>query len=380
MNYPKSPFRNRYFKMTDDLRNIRVMILVVTAALISLGVVMIYSSSAVYAYEIFHDNFYFLKHHLTSLCLGIILALYFMNVDIHALRKYSRPLMLFSFLLLIIVLVPGIGVAISGARRWLKIADMTFQPVELVKPVFLLYMADFLDRKSVGGYSLFGVFRPALIIIGALCGLVLLQPDLGSSFEMGALGILMLFVYGADIKHLLFIFAAGIPMLYYLVLSIPYRASRIFTFINPWKDPRGAGFQIIQSFVALGCGGLLGVGLGNSQQKLFYLPESHTDFIFSIIGEELGLVGTSLVVILFAVLVWKGMTLAFRKDSEFSRLLAMGISSTIGIEAAINIGVSTGVLPTKGLPLPFMSYGGSSLVIHMILVAMLLNIGRENVR
>lgn len=366
--------------MTDDLRNIRVMILVVTAALISLGVVMIYSSSAVYAYEIFHDNFYFLKHHLTSLCLGIILALYFMNVDIHALRKYSRPLMLFSFLLLIIVLVPGIGVAISGARRWLKIADMTFQPVELVKPVFLLYMADFLDRKSVGGYSLFGVFRPALIIIGALCGLVLLQPDLGSSFEMGALGILMLFVYGADIKHLLFIFAASIPMLYYLVLSIPYRASRIFTFINPWKDPRGAGFQIIQSFVALGCGGLLGVGLGNSQQKLFYLPESHTDFIFSIIGEELGLVGTSLVVILFAVLVWKGMTLAFRKDSEFSRLLAMGISSTIGIEAAINIGVSTGVLPTKGLPLPFMSYGGSSLVIHMILVAMLLNIGRENVR
>jgi cell division protein FtsW len=217
-------------------------------------------------------------------------------------------------------------------------------------------------------------------MIGAICGLVLLQPDLGSSFELGSLGILMLFLYGTDIRHILFIFAAAIPVLYYLVLSIPYRVSRILAFINPWKDPRGTGFQIIQSFVALGCGGLLGVGLGNSKQKLFYLPESHTDFIFSIIGEELGLVGTSLVVILFAVLVWKGMALAFRKDSEFSRLLALGISSTIGIEAAINIGVSTGVLPTKGLPLPFMSYGGSSLVIHMVLVAMLLNLGRENVR
>lgn len=366
--------------MKDDLRSIRVAILVVTAALISFGVIMIYSSSAVYAYENFHDNFYFLKHHLASLFLGVLFALYFMNVDIHILRKYSRPLMFVSFLLLIIVLIPGIGVSIGGARRWLKIGSVTFQPVELVKPIFLLYVADFLDRKSVKGYSLFGVFVPLLIIIGGVCGLVLLQPDLGSSFELGMLGILLLFLYGADIRHLLFILAASVPVLYYLVLSIPYRASRILAFVNPWKDPQGTGFQIIQSFVALGCGGLLGVGLGNSKQKLFYLPESHTDFLFSIIGEEFGLVGTALVVILFAVLVWKGMTLAFRKDSEFSRLLALGISSTIGLEAAINIGVSVGVLPTKGLPLPFMSYGGTSLVIHMILLAMLLNIGRENVR
>ncbi|MDD5680569.1 MAG: putative lipid II flippase FtsW [Candidatus Omnitrophica bacterium] len=370
----------RYFKMQNDLRDSRITILVVTTALIAFGVIMIYSSSAVYAYENFHDNFHFLRRHLASLFLGVVLALYFMNVNLHVLRKYSRPLMLISFLLLIIVLVPGVGVSVGGARRWLKIGGVTFQPVEIVKPIFLLYIADFLDRKSVKKYSLFGVFAPLLVIIGAMCGLVLLQPDLGSSFELGALGMLLLFLYGADIKHLLFVFAAGIPVLYYLVLSIPYRASRMLAFINPWKDPQGTGFQIIQSFVALGCGGLLGVGLGYSKQKLFYLPEAHTDFLFSIIGEELGLAGTALVVILFAVLVWKGITLAFRKDSEFSRLLALGISSTIGLEAAINIGVSTGVLPTKGLPLPFMSYGGTSLVIHMILLAMLLNIGRENVR
>ncbi|MFH0840197.1 MAG: putative lipid II flippase FtsW [Candidatus Omnitrophota bacterium] len=366
--------------MRDDLRDIRIAILVVTTALVAFGVVMIYSSSAVYAYENFHDNFYFLKRHLLSLILGLVLAVYFMHIDLHALRRYSRPLLLFAFLLLALVLVPGIGTSIGGARRWFRLGGMNFQPVELVKPIFLLYLADFLDRKSVKGYSLFGVFVPAMLIIGALSGLVLLQPDLGSSFELAALGVLLLFVYGADIWHILIIFAAGIPAFYYLVRSVPYRASRILAFINPWKDPKGTGFQIIQSFVALGSGGLLGVGLGNSTQKLFYLPESHTDFIFSIIGEELGLLGASLIVILFAVFVWQGMTLAFRKDSEFSRLLAMGISSTIGLEAVINIGVSTGVLPTKGLPLPFMSYGGTSLVVHLILVAMLLNIGRENVR
>ncbi len=366
--------------MRYDLRQIRITILAVTAALICFGVVMIYSSSAVYAYEVYHDNFYFLKRHIISLVLGLLLAVYFMNVDLHALRRYSRPLILLSFLLLLLVLVPGVGASISGARRWFRVGGINFQPVELVKPVLLLYLADFLDRKSVKGYSLFGVFIPTMLIIGGLCGLVLLQPDLGSSFELGALGILLLFAYGADIRHLLLIFAASIPAFYYLVLSVPYRASRILAFIDPWKDPRGTGFQIIQSFVALGCGGIFGVGLGNSNQKLFYLPESHTDFIFSIIGEELGLLGASLIVILFAILVWQGMRLAFCKDSEFSRLLTLGISATIGLEAAINIGVTTGVLPTKGLPLPFMSYGGSSLVMHLILVAMLLNLGRENVR
>lgn len=366
--------------MANDLRSVRIVILIAVSVLVALGVVMIYSSSAVYAYENFHDNFYFLKRHLISLVLGIILALYFMSVDIHVLRKYAKPLMIFSFLLLVAVLVPGIGFSTGGARRWLRIGGMNLQPVELVKPIFLLYIADFLDRKSVKGYSLFGVFAPMLIIIGCASGLVLLQPDLGSSFELGLLGILLLFLYGAGIRHILFIFAASIPALYYLVSSSQYRASRILAFINPWKDPLGAGFQIIQSFVALGSGGLLGVGLGNSTQKLFYLPESHTDFLFSIIGEELGLLGTVLVAILFAVIVWKGMELAFRKDSEFSRLLALGISSMIGIEAVINMGVSTGMLPTKGLPLPFMSYGGSSLVTHLILAAILLNLGRENVR
>ena len=341
---------------------------------------MIYSSSAVYAYERFGDNFFFLKRHFVSLFLGLVLVLVCMRIDIDILRRHSKKFIIASLLLLILVLVPGLGLSIGGARRWFRVGSIQFQPVEVIKPFFLLYFADFLDRKSIKGNSLFAVYLPMLAVIGAVCGLVLLQPDLGGSIELAVIGFMLLFVYGARIKHLLLTFAASIPLLWLLILRAPYRLSRILAFLDPWKDPRGTGFQMIQSFIALGSGGFFGVGLGNSKQKLFYLPESHTDFIFSIIGEELGFLGAALVVFLFAVLIWKGMTIAFKKDSEFSRLLAFGISLMIGLEVIIHIGVTTGLLPTKGLPLPFLSYGGSSLVAHMVLIGILLNLGREDVR
>jgi cell division protein FtsW len=257
---------------------------------------------------------------------------------------------------------------------------MNFQPVEFVKPFFLLYLADFLERKSLKGSSLFRVYLPTLFIICTISGLILLQPDLGSSIELAAIGFILLFAYGARMKYLFFTFFASLPLVGFLIFSSSYRFARILAFFNPWKDPRGTGFQIIQSFIALGSGGLFGVGLGNSSQKLFYLPESHTDFIFSIIGEELGFLGAVLIVAFFVLLVWKGMAIAFKKDSEFSRLFALGISSVIGLEAVINIGVTAGVFPTKGLPLPFISYGGSSLVVHMILIAILLNLAKDDVR
>ncbi|MEA3305778.1 MAG: putative lipid II flippase FtsW [Candidatus Omnitrophota bacterium] len=365
--------------MAQDLRNARKTILVVTAALISLGTIMIYSSSAVYAYDNFNDSFFFLKRHLTSLFLGLAAAVFFMLFDTEELRRHSRKFIIAAFLLLILVLVPGIGTPVAGAKRWIRAGNMSFQPVEFIKPFYVLYLADFMDRKCLKAQSI-SVFIPALLVICAVCGLVLLQPDMGSSFELAAIGLILLFAYGAKLKHLFFTFAASIPLIFFIILSMPYRLSRILTFMDPWRDPKGAGFQMIQSFIALGSGGLFGAGLGNSKQKLFYLPESHTDFIFSIIGEELGFIGAGFVIILFALLVWKGAVIVFKKKTEFSRLLALGITSIIGLEVVVNIAVSTGTLPTKGLPLPFVSYGGSSLVSHMVLVAILLNLGRESVR
>lgn len=363
----------------QNLRGIRISILAVTTALIAIGIIMIYSSSAVYAYDRFNDNLFFLKRHLISLSVGLILALFFMNLDIDILRRHSKKLLISSFLLLIFVLMPGVGLSMGGARRWLKVGNMNFQPVEFIKPLYLLYLADFLDRKSLKRNSLFTVYLPLLLVICAICGLVLLQPDLGSSIELAFVGFMILFAYGARIKHLFFTLVAGLPFVCFLILRSPYRFARILAFLDPWKDPKGTGFQMIQSFIALGSSGFFGVGLGNSKQKLFYLPASHTDFIFSIIGEELGFLGAGLIVILFVILIWKGMAIAFKKNSEFSRLFALGISSMIGLEAIINIGVSTGVLPTKGLPLPFLSYGGSSLVSHMVLIAILLNLARDDV-
>jgi len=361
-------------------RGLRISILAITAALISIGIIMIYSSSAVYTYERFGDNLFFLKRHLVSLAAALGAGFIFMRIDLDALRGASKALLAISLALLALVLIPGAGLSMGGARRWLRAGALHFQPVEIIKPFFLVYIADFLDRKSLKGNSLYAVYLPLLAVICAVCGLILLEPDTGSSIELAVIGLLMLFAYGARLKHLFFTFLAGMPLAYFVIAGSQYRLMRITAFINPWSDPKGAGFQMIQSFIALGSGGLFGAGLGGSRQKLFYLPESHTDFIFSIIGEELGFLGAGLVVLLFAALLWQGMNVAMRKGSEFSRLLAFGISSMIAIEAVINIGVATGLLPTKGLPLPFVSYGGSSLLSHIVLIAMLLNLGRENVR
>ena len=364
----------------QELKNARISIVTVTVTLISIGIVMIYSSSAVYAYEKFGDNLFFLKRHFISLLLGLALFLIFIRVDLDVLRRHSRKFIIFSLLLLLLVLIPGVGLAIGGARRWFRLGTIQFQPIEVIKPFFLLYLADFLDRKNLKQSSLFEVYVPLLIVICFFAALLLLQPDLGGAAQLALIGFMLLFVHGAKIKHLAVTFFASIPLLWLLISRSSYRLSRILAFLDPWKDPKGTGFQMIQSFIALGSGGLLGVGLGKSKQKLFYLPESHTDFIFSIIGEELGFLGAFLVLSLFFVLIWKGMRIALKKDSEFSRLLAFGISLTIGLEVIINIGVSAGLLPTKGLPLPFLSYGGSSLVAHMVLIAILLNLGREDAR
>lgn len=338
---------------------------------------MIYSSSCIYSQEVFNDGMFFLKRHLSFICIGLILTLLTMAFDYRLLKKWAKPLLLFSYLLLVIVLIPGIGSEITGARRWFRFGIFSFQPSELASLALVIYIADFISRKSsLIREDLHKGFLPALVVLSVGVVLILLQPDLGSAFSLAVVIFLMLFIAGVRLRYMLSLAGLSMPALYLLIFRVPYRRARIMAFLNPWMDPQGNGFQIIQSNIALGSGGFFGVGLGHSIQKLFYLPAAHTDFIFSIIGEELGLLGTIGVCALFIALVYQGIKVARGAQDTFGYFLSIGIILLIALRAAINIGVSTGLLPTKGLPLPFISYGGSSLIFDMIGIGLLLNIAR----
>jgi len=359
------------------MRNIRTSIFVVTLILLAVGVIMIYSSSAIYAYEKMGDSLLFLKRHILFLALGLVLGLASMLFDYRILKNHSKAIITASIIILALVLTPHIGTQIGGARRWFRIWRFSLQPSEMVKLGLIIYLADFLSRKAPNINNILHTLLPLFFVCGVTMGLILLQPDLGTVIVMASFTLILLFFAGIKMEYILALMASSIPVLYFLIFRVPYRMRRIKIFFNPWQDPKGSGFQIIQSFLALGTGGIFGVGLGLSKQKLFYLPEAHTDFIFSIIGEELGLIGTLSVTTLFIVLIWQGMRIVFKTVDIFGRYLALGIVSMIALEVIINIGVTIGALPTKGLPLPFISYGGSALVFHMIAVGLLLNIARE---
>lgn len=348
-----------------------------TLILVAIGVVMIFSASAIYANEQMKDSAYFLKRHLVYLAIGGALASLASAINYHLLRKHAKKILGVVIVMLVLVLIPHVGHASGGARRWFKILGFSFQPSEFLKLALLFYFADFLDRRREYLSDLKRCVIPALFVVGLCAGLVFLQPDLGTAVTVAFVAFLLFFVAGFKPAHLLTVVLLALPALGYAMLAKPYRRKRILAFFNPWEDPRGVGFQIIQSFLAFGSGGIFGVGLGQSQQKLFYLPESHTDFIFSIIGEELGFLGAGAIVILFIVFVFAGMVIVMRAPSFFSQLFALGLVGLIGLEAAINIGVSVGALPTKGLSLPFISYGGSALLVNLIAVGFLINISKE---
>ncbi|MDO8436442.1 MAG: putative lipid II flippase FtsW [bacterium] len=358
------------------MRSVRISIFTIVAILISLGIVMIYSASAIYAYEKMGDSLYFLKRHLIYLAVGVGMMLFAMSIDLNILKRFSKPLILASIILLVMVLIPHIGRETAGARRWFHLGPLNFQPSELAKIAMMLYIADMVSRKESAMKSFWYGYIPPILVLGAVVGLILLEPDLGTAITISFITIIMLYVSGVRVKHIALSFLASLPALYILLFSVPYRKKRMLAFLNPWADKQGIGFQIIQSFVALGSGGLFGVGLGQSRQKLFYLPASHTDFIFSIIGEELGLIGTVTVTALFILFVWQGMRIVFKALGTFERLLALGVVSLVALEAMINIGVTAGALPTKGLPLPFISYGGSGLIFHLLAVGLLLNVAK----
>ncbi|MFC1667183.1 putative lipid II flippase FtsW [Candidatus Omnitrophota bacterium] len=353
------------------------ILLVVITLLICIGIVMVYSSSSYYAYEQFNDSAFYLKRHLAHFIIGIALAAYLLRIDYKKIRKYARILLAVSIFSLILVFLPGVGHEAGGARRWINLGILRFQPSEFTGLFLIIYLSDVLERKQGYIKDFFRGFLPPLIASGIVVLLILLQPDLGSAFTLLVVSIVMLFASGANMLYLVPFISVSIPALYFLIFKVPYRLRRIIGYLAPWKDAQGAGFQIVQSFLALGSGGVFGLGMGCSRQKLFYLPQAHTDFIFSIIGEELGLIGTLGIVLLFSVFVWLGIKISIRAMDLFGKFLALGITVSIGLKAIINIAVSTGAIPTKGLPLPFISYGGTALIFNIVGVALLLNIANK---
>jgi len=345
--------------------------------LVSIGVVMVYSASAILAADRFGDPHYFLKRQLFWALLGLGGLWAALAVDYRVLERVALPLLGVAALLLVLVLVPAFGQAINGTRRWLRLGGVSFQPVELAKLAFVIYLARFLGRRGEAVQGFWGGAVPPAVIGGGLAALVLRQPDLGNSLTLLALAFTLLFLAGARPRHLLLLAAPALPLLAVAVYLAPYRWRRILAFLNPESDPRGSGFQIIQSFLAIGSGGLLGRGLGGSKQKLFYLPEPHTDFVFAVIAEELGLIGGVTVVALFMVLIWRGLRAGLRAPDRFGAYLALGLTTMLATEALVNLGVVTGSLPTKGLPLPFVSFGGSALFMTLLSTGVLLNISQH---
>ena len=352
-------------------------LLIVTIILALVGLVMVFSASAVVAGNRFQDSGFFLKRQLAWLTFGFLLLHLASHVDYIWWKRLSIPLLGLTLVLLVMVLIPSIGVAAKGARRWLKLGPISVQPAEMVKLVVVIYLAAYLTKKEDRLTIFSSGLLPAVTVVGVLCGLALLEPDLGTAVVIGLVTVGLLFLGGARVFHLAALGLCTAPVVLALILGSSYRRQRLMTFLAPWKDEADAGFQITQSFLAFGSGGPFGVGLGEGKQKLFFLPEAHTDFVLALVGEELGLVGTGVIILLFALFVIRGFQIAARARMPFGRYLGMGITLLIGIQALVNACVVTGLLPTKGLTLPFVSYGGSSLVISLLGVGILLNISRD---
>lgn len=342
--------------------------------LVALGVVMVFSSSSYAAMLSHHDAFYYLKRQgvwaLLSL-LGLFIAL---RCDYYRLEKWANSFLLFTLFLLLMVLFAGL--ATRGAKSWLAFGSLTFQPSELVKLAMVFYLARTLSRRQEQIASFREGLLPPLAVLGAAVGLIMLQPDLGTAVIVAGTAYLMFFAAGARPSHLAALAAVGVVGVLAAAVSSPERLERLLAFRDPTGDPAGSGFQIIQSLRALGSGKIFGVGLGMSKQKFLYVPERHTDFIFAILDEELGFVGCALVLLLFFILIWRGMRAALLAGDPFGSLLACGLTSMIAFQALINLGVVTGTLPVTGITLPFLSYGGSSLLVTMLAVGVLLNISR----
>ncbi|HEY7163704.1 MAG TPA: putative lipid II flippase FtsW [Candidatus Binatia bacterium] len=354
-------------------------ILLAVVGLVALGVTMVLSTSYLYSQERFADGTYFFRKQLIALAAGLVALIIASVIPATTYRRLAYPLLGLTFVVLIFVLIPGIGASRGGARRWLALPGFAFQPAELAKLAMVLYLAHSMARKeeTIKTFSV-GVL-PHLIIAGLFLGVLLLEPDFGTALMLTMLLYLMLFMGGARVQHLLATGLMALPVLVYVMLKAEYRLRRLMTFVDPWRDASSSGFQIIQSLIAFGSGELWGRGLGESRQKLFYLPEAHTDFVFSVIGEELGLIGALVVLALFGVIIARGLRLTSRIEEPFDQYFAFGLTALLGLQGMIHMGVVMGLMPTKGLVLPFISYGGSAMVINLMEAGILLGLSRRRI-
>ncbi|WP_210363733.1 stage V sporulation protein E [Bacillus sp. REN3] len=360
-------------KTTPDM-----ILLLATFMLLAAGLIMVYSASAVWADYKFDDSFFFAKRQMLFAGAGIAAMFFIMNVDYWTWRTWAKVLVIICFVLLILVLIPGIGNVRNGSRSWIGVGAFSIQPSEFMKLAMIAFLAKFLSERQKVVTSFKKGLVPSLGLVFTAFGLIMLQPDLGTGTVMVGTSVVMIFIAGARISHFVGLGLLGAAGFAGLIISAPYRMKRITSFLDPWQDPLGSGFQMIQSLYAIGPGGLFGLGLGQSRQKFFYLPEPQTDFIFAILAEELGFIGGSFILLLFSLLLWRGIRIALGAPDLFGTFLAAGIIAMIAIQVMINIGVVTGLMPVTGITLPFLSYGGSSLTLMLMAVGVLLNISRHS--
>ncbi|HEX4488450.1 MAG TPA: putative lipid II flippase FtsW [Terriglobales bacterium] len=348
----------------------------VTLLLVFLGLVMVFSASAIMAKERFGSGYFFLTKQLGWAVAGMATMVIGMKIDY---KRYKQPAVVFSVLgvtTLLLILVFFLDRS-HNTHRWIHLAGFSLQPSELAKPALILFLAFFLENRTKEMKDWRHTLLPAIAPTLVFLLLIVAQPDLGTAIACAAITVCIMYVAGLDMKYLGYAMLGSLLPLYFLIFHVAYRRARILAFLNPYSDPQGRGFHIIQSLIAVSTGGITGMGLMEGKQKLFYLPEPHTDFIFSVTAEELGLIGGLVVVALFATFLWRGIRTALRIQDLFGRFLVVGITSMVVVQAFINISVVLGMMPTKGIPLPFISYGGSSLFITLACVGVLLNVSKQ---
>ena len=354
-----------------------VWLFATVAGLVAIGIVMVFSASSATAYADFHDTAYFLKRQLVFLTIGAVFAYGAYRIDYSKLKRISPGLLAVTFVLLLLTLVPHIGLQTGGARRWLGFHAISFQPSEFAKLAIVLFAAAKLSTIGEDVRSLVRGVVPLLVVAAFIAMPIFVEPDMGTASLVVFTALGMLLCAGMRFEHFILVVLAMLPAVVLAVGTSAYKRARVLAFINPWKDPQNTGFHIVQSLLALGSGGILGVGLGASRQKFFYLPEAHTDFIFAVLGEELGLLGTLAVLALFAAFAIRAFTIAQRTTDRFGFFVICGCTMLIVIQAFINIGVVTSSWPVTGVPLPFISFGGTSLIVNLVAAALIMNVARR---
>jgi len=347
---------------------------------VGIGIVMVYSASSALALKKFGTEYFFLKKQAIFAVGGIIALVIYKHIPYRWYRSLAYPILLLALGFLIAIPLSGWGASVGGAARWLRLGPVSFQPSEFARIAVVIFMAYSMSKKRELLKDLYIGFLPHVLVLSVFTVLIFLQPDFGSVVILGELTWIMLFVGGARLLHLSSSLLLVLPVLYYFMIHADYRVKRIMSFLNPWQYPTEEGYQIIHSLMAFGSGGIWGAGIGKGYQKLFYLPEPHTDFIFSVVGEELGLVGVFLILGLYGMIVWRGLIIARSTGDPFGSFIALGLTAALALQVLINMGVCLGLLPTKGLTLPFLSYGGTSLLINMASIGILMNIETARAR